>query len=46
MCSGISGAFQVIQHMVNLVTMNPYAATHDVHELVLGRAHTGLQAYF
>ena len=44
--NGISGEFQVIRHMVNLETVNTYEGTHDVHALILGRAQTGLQAFF
>ncbi len=44
--NGISAEFQVIRHMVNLETVNTYEGTHDVHALILGRAQTGLQAFF
>ena len=44
--NGISEEFQVIRHMVNLETVNTYEGTHDVHTLILGRAQTGLQAFF
>ena len=44
--NGISGEYQVIRHMVNLETVNTYEGTHDVHALILGRAQTGLQAFF
>jgi len=44
--NGISQEFQVIRHMVNLETVNTYEGTHDVHALILGRAQTGLQAFF
>jgi glutaryl-CoA dehydrogenase len=44
--NGISEDFQVIRHMVNLETVNTYEGTHDVHALILGRAITGLQAFF
>jgi len=44
--NGISEEFQVIRHMVNLETANTYEGTHDVHALILGRAQTGLQAFF
>ena len=44
--NGISGEFDVIRHMVNLETVNTYEGTHDVHALILGRAITGLQAFF
>lgn len=44
--NGISDEYQVIRHMVNLETVNTYEGTHDVHALILGRAQTGLQAFF
>ncbi len=44
--NGISGDFGVIRHMINLETVNTYEGTHDVHALILGRAQTGLQAFF
>ncbi len=44
--NGISEDFQVMRHMVNLETVNTYEGTYDVHGLILGRAITGLQAFF
>lgn len=44
--NGIADEFQVMRHMVNLETVNTYEGTHDVHALILGRAQTGLQAFF
>ncbi len=44
--NGISDSFPVMRHMVNLETVNTYEGTHDVHALILGRAQTGLQAFF
>ena len=44
--NGISAEFQVMRHMMNLETVNTYEGTHDVHALILGRAQTGLQAFF
>ncbi|WAJ28367.1 acyl-CoA dehydrogenase [Antarcticirhabdus aurantiaca] len=44
--NGIAEEYQVIRHMVNLETVNTYEGTHDVHALILGRAVTGLQAFF
>jgi glutaryl-CoA dehydrogenase len=44
--NGISLEFQVIRHLMNLETVNTYEGTHDVHALILGRAQTGLQAFF
>jgi glutaryl-CoA dehydrogenase len=44
--NGISAEYQVMRHMMNLETVNTYEGTHDVHALILGRAQTGLQAFF
>ena len=44
--NGIQEDFQVMRHMLNLETVNTYEGTHDVHALILGRAQTGLQAFF
>lgn len=44
--NGISDEYPVMRHMVNLETVNTYEGTHDVHALILGRAQTGLQAFF
>ena len=44
--NGISEEFPVMRHMINLETVNTYEGTHDVHALILGRAVTGLQAFF
>ena len=44
--NGISEEFQVMRHMCNLETVNTYEGAHDVHALILGRAQTGLQAFF
>ena len=44
--NGIMGEYHVIRHAQNLETVNTYEGTHDVHALVLGRAQTGLQAFF
>jgi glutaryl-CoA dehydrogenase len=44
--NGISEEYQVFRHMANLETVNTYEGTHDVHTLILGRAQTGLQAFF
>ena len=44
--NGISYEFGVIRHMINLETVNTYEGTHDVHALILGRAQTGLQAFY
>lgn len=44
--NGISDAFPVMRHMVNLETVNTYEGAYDVHSLIIGRAQTGLQAFF
>ena len=44
--NGISDEYGVIRHLVNLEVVNTYEGTHDVHALILGRAQTGLQAFF
>lgn len=44
--NGIADEFHVIRHMINLETVNTYEGTYDVHGLILGRAQTGLQAFF
>jgi glutaryl-CoA dehydrogenase len=44
--NGIHDEYHVIRHMINLETVNTYEGTHDVHGLILGRAQTGLQAFY
>ena len=44
--NGIMEDYHVMRHMCNLETVNTYEGTHDVHALILGRAQTGLQAFF
>ena len=44
--NGIQIGYQVMRHAANLETVNTYEGTHDVHALILGRAQTGLQAFF
>ena len=44
--NGISDEFPIMRHMLNLETVNTYEGTHDVHALILGRAQTGIQAFF
>jgi glutaryl-CoA dehydrogenase len=44
--NGVSDEFHVIRHMLNLEAVNTYEGTHDVHALILGRAQTGIQAFF
>ncbi|MCZ8259106.1 MAG: acyl-CoA dehydrogenase [Beijerinckiaceae bacterium] len=44
--NGIQVEYHVMRHSQNLETVNTYEGTHDVHALILGRAQTGLQAFF
>ncbi len=44
--NGVSDEYHVIRHMLNLEAVNTYEGTHDVHALILGRAQTGIQAFF
>ena len=44
--NGISIEYHVMRHAQNLETVNTYEGTHDVHALILGRAQTGIQAFF
>jgi glutaryl-CoA dehydrogenase len=44
--NGIADEFHVMRHLSNLETVNTYEGTHDIHALILGRAQTGIQAFF
>jgi glutaryl-CoA dehydrogenase len=44
--NGIQEEYHVMRHVQNLETVNTYEGTHDIHALILGRAQTGLQAFF
>ena len=44
--NGIQIGYHVMRHAANLETVNTYEGTHDVHALILGRAQTGIQAFF
>jgi glutaryl-CoA dehydrogenase len=44
--NGIQIEYHVMRHSANLETVNTYEGAHDVHALILGRAQTGLQAFF
>ena len=44
--NGISDEYGVARHLVNLEVVNTYEGTHDIHALILGRAQTGIQAFF
>ncbi len=44
--NGISDEYGVARHLVNLEVVNTYEGTHDIHALILGRAQTGIQAFY
>jgi glutaryl-CoA dehydrogenase len=44
--NGIHEEYHVMRHLMNLETVNTYEGTHDVHALILGRAQTGIQAFY
>jgi glutaryl-CoA dehydrogenase len=44
--NGISDEYPVMRHMQNLEVVNTYEGTQDIHALILGRAQTGIQAFF
>jgi glutaryl-CoA dehydrogenase len=44
--NGIAEEYHVMRHVMNLETVNTYEGTHDVHALIVGRAITGIQAFF
>jgi glutaryl-CoA dehydrogenase len=44
--NGIQSGYHIMRHAQNLETVNTYEGTHDVHALILGRAQTGIQAFF
>ena len=44
--NGVADEYNVIRHVLNLEAVNTYEGTHDIHALILGRAQTGIQAFF
>lgn len=42
---GITGEFPVMRHMANLEAVRTYEGTDEIHQLVIGRALTGLNAF-
>ena len=44
--NGISDEYHIIRHVMNLEAVNTYEGTHDIHALILGRAQTGIQAFY
>ncbi|MBV8473998.1 MAG: acyl-CoA dehydrogenase family protein [Hyphomicrobiales bacterium] len=43
--NGIIDEHHVIRHVLNLMAVNTYEGTEDIHALILGRAQTGLSAF-
>jgi glutaryl-CoA dehydrogenase len=43
--NGILGEYPVMRHMANLESVKTYEGTHDIHNLVLGKWITGIQAF-
>ncbi|MBM74495.1 MAG: acyl-CoA dehydrogenase [Proteobacteria bacterium] len=44
--NGILDEYPVMRHMQNLESVYTYEGTHDIHNLILGRWITGIQAFF
>jgi glutaryl-CoA dehydrogenase len=43
--NGISDEYPIIRHMLNLESVKTYEGTHDIHNLIIGEAVTGIAAY-
>ena len=43
--NGVSDEYPVIRHMLNLESVKTYEGTHDIHNLIIGEAVTGIAAY-
>ena len=43
--NGILNEYPIMRHMANLESVYTYEGTHDIHNLILGRWITGLQAF-
>jgi len=43
--NGILDEYPVMRHMANLESVKTYEGTHDIHNLILGRWITGIQAF-
>jgi len=43
--NGILDEYQVVRHLMNLLAVNTYEGTEDIHALILGRAQTGISAF-
>jgi glutaryl-CoA dehydrogenase len=43
--NGVSDEYPIIRHMMNLESVKTYEGTHDIHNLIIGHAVTGIPAY-
>jgi glutaryl-CoA dehydrogenase len=43
--NGVSDEYPIVRHMMNLESVKTYEGTHDIHNLVIGQAVTGIAAY-
>ncbi len=43
--NGILDEYPIMRHMANLESVYTYEGTHDIHNLILGRHITGIQAF-
>jgi glutaryl-CoA dehydrogenase len=43
--NGILDEYPVMRHMANLESVKTYEGTHDIHNLIIGRWITGIQAF-
>jgi glutaryl-CoA dehydrogenase len=43
--NGILNEYPIMRHMANLESVYTYEGTHDIHNLILGRYLTGIQAF-
>ena len=43
--NGILDEYPIMRHMANLESVKTYEGTHDIHNLILGRYITGIQAF-
>jgi glutaryl-CoA dehydrogenase len=43
--NGVSDEYPVIRHMMNLESVKTYEGTHDIHNLIIGHAVTGIPGY-
>jgi len=43
--NGILDEYPIMRHMANLESVKTYEGTHDIHNLILGRWITGIQAF-